>query len=155
MSRAWGAPARLFVVIIMCCAARITIVSAAKKYTMTFDFSEDNKDGTTTWTVSTATGSSREEPRRLSFTFSTDEYTQEKQTRELVAATKRRLKRRLACKPEDDVKRKKEARASETPEETAARQEDNVKRMREACASETPEETAARQEGNVKRMREA
>ena len=61
-------------------AARITIVSAVKKYTMTFDSSEDDKDGTTTWTVSTAPGPSREEPRELSFTFSTDEYTsQEKQ----------------------------------------------------------------------------
>jgi len=87
---------------------------------MTFDSSENNKDGTTTWTVSTAAGSSREEPRRLSFKFSTDELTsQEKQTRELVAGTKRRLKRRLA-------------RASETPEETAARQEEDAKRKRES-----------------------
>jgi hypothetical protein len=99
MSRAWGAPARLWFVVatIMLCAARIAIVSAVKKYTMTFDSSENNKDGTTTWTVRTATGPSREEPRELSFTFSTDEYTsQEKQTRELVAGTKRRLKRQLA-----------------------------------------------------------
>ena len=81
----------------MLCAARIAIVPAVKKYTMTFDSSENNKDGTTTWTVRTATGPSREEPRELSFTFSTDEYTsQEKQTRELVAGTKRRLKRQLA-----------------------------------------------------------
>ena len=110
---------------------------------MTFDSSEDNKNETKTWTESTATGSSREEPRRLPFTFSTDEYTsQEKQTKGLVAGTKRRLKRRLA-------------RASETPEETAARQEHALKRMREARASETPEETAARQEGDMKRKKGA